>query len=322
MKAALIIALAGVWLLGGCADAPVAPEGNSAFAQSPLPPQTKSNSGVVLVADEGAQAIYVLAFPHLSWKWTTTGVEVLFGGMCSDAAGNVWLANNAEMFEFNHLGKLINTLHMARGYAQSCAVNPRNGDLAVLLNARHNGTPHVAVYCCASKNPVRLVIPGLPRYDFGAYDSNGNLFVDGYNRSSEQFELGVVPENRVRGHLISISGGTINIAGFVQWYAPGNYLAVADSECGTAQLPCIHHVEISGSPGTITGTTFLEGPSGSQIFYLAQGVIDPVDGSLVAGTRGPSTRSVLRWSYPAGGEPIDRNEVTVKYPVGAALSTK
>jgi hypothetical protein len=270
-----------------------------------------------LVTDD----VDIFTLPDFVLKGTITGFSEP-QGMCTGLAGTVWVANTGttQVMQLSRTGKLLNTIDDASGYPVSCAVNPANGDLAVLNIFGFYGAGDALVYTCPSCTPTELTIPKFYDYYFGGYDTKGNLFLDGRN-SSGSTVVGEVSAGRTAGHVIAISGGTIYFPGSVQWYQPGNYLLLGDQLCNGSNSGCLYWVSISKSKGTITGQTDLLSPSG-QNCGAAQVELDPVnDKNVVGGSSCGSAFILGRWLYPAGGTPT--NYLSFGYALaGGAISVK
>jgi hypothetical protein len=113
----------------------------------------------------------------------------------------------------------------------------------------------------------------------------------------------------------------------IQWYRPGGYLALGDQACGGSAASCIYWLSISGTTGTITGTTDLSNYEGGAVCDLAQGVIAGNGARYVAGADyescGNTPATANRWRYDAGGTPTNYNNgAGLVEPLGAAVSTK
>jgi hypothetical protein len=157
----------------------------------------------------------------------------------------------------------------------------------------------------------------------------GNLFVDGRNIRGS-YTLGEIPSGSTTGHLITFvkSRGKIYFPGFLQWYAPANYMVAADQRCDDTPSACLYRVKVSGSHGTIVGKTNLKNPSGGAVCDLTWGELNPVaEKSMVGGDDeycGYASNSLDLWLYPAGSVP----RKTVKFggsnsiPGGGAISLK
>lgn len=302
-----------------------------------ISPNARNQRQLLFVSDLPSASVAIFALPRLNVVGTITG----FGepqGLCADRGGNVWVADTggARVYEYSHSGVLLNTIWATRGYPASCAVNPRNGKLAVLdifSFADHKRRPStitggwapIEVYACPSCSPVVEVVPGMREIFFGAYDNRGTLYVDGLDDSGH-FQIGALPRGYDMGHELELSGGKISSPGMVQWYEPGHYLAVGDQKCNGSSSTCINWVSVSGVSAKITGQTHLETAEGTPVCDMVQGVFDPSgEKTLLGGDYGcnsTSSGSVDRWRYPAGGLPIDSNGDALQGPIGSALSVK
>jgi hypothetical protein len=282
---------------------------------------------LLFVSDFVNSDIYIYSMPLLRLKGTLTG----FGGPqgeCSDAQGNVWVTNTsfAQILKLSRTGSIENTLKDTSGYPIDCAIDPTTGNLAVTNIVDAGSAPGaVVIYPNASGTPTSYTNPNQRNYYFAGYDPSGNLFFDGKD-SSGNFILSELPKGSSSARTVNVSGGTIYFPGMVQWYPAGNYLAVGDQNCGDAVASCVYWVSVSGTAGTITGTTNLSSSSGGTICDMIQGVILPqtknIAGSDLGGcSSAPST--TYRWAFPAGG---GSNNLYANpdyaYPDGAAISNK
>ncbi len=84
-------------------------------------------------SDPGTDDVDMFSLPDMTHKGTLTGFKQPLGE-CSDRKGNVWIANflKHELLEYSHKGTLLNKIHRAGLEPSSCAVNPVNGDIAVI----------------------------------------------------------------------------------------------------------------------------------------------------------------------------------------------
>ncbi|MGB9650931.1 MAG: hypothetical protein WCB01_03930 [Candidatus Cybelea sp.] len=293
-----------------------------------ISPDVNRTPRLFFVSDSGTNDVEIFTLPDFVPKGTITGFSEP-QGMCSGTGGTVWVANTGtnQVMQPSHTGKLLNTIDDAFGYPVGCAVNAANGDLAVLNIFDFSGAGGAFVYSCPSCTPTELTIPDSYYYYYGAYDPNGDLFVDGAN-SSQSSTFGEIPSGSTTGHLITVktSGGKIHSPAIVQWYKPGNYLVATGQVCNTKDANCLDWVKISGSKGTIIGQTDLENPSGGPICGRLTVVLDPRNEKNVVGvnvnTCG-SGSSLDRWLYPAGGVPINSAEPnSLSEPLGGAISVK
>jgi len=313
---------AAALLLAGCgASQSQPPIATDVVRATQLNATPTDSSELLFVSDAGTNDVYILTLPALKLKKTIGGFDQPYH-LCSDNDGNVWVPNlgGRQVLEYNHQGKRINSVsYSSYGYPDACAAGP--GGLLAVFGGPSYSNRNLELYF-ALEVPIKLTIAGFSSYDYGAYDSKGNLFVDGTDTASK-FVLGVVPPNKTKGHLIDLTGGTIHSPGFVQWYAQGDNLVVADENCKNGNT-CIYTVKIAGSKGTITGAVDLLSPSGRGNCGVFQAAIDPTTGKDIAGNiQGCHTyASVDRWAYPAGGTPTNSLQNFVKVPIGAAISAK
>lgn len=211
--------------------------------------------------------------------------------VCSDNQGNVWLTGQYEMLEFAHGGTApVVTLELPGTNSEpvDCAVDPTTGSLAVTVYTESRF--ELDVFADAQGTPA------VYQSDFGiqfcGYDSNGNLFMDGYGGSGE--ELAELPKG---GSAISdISLGKQELGGniwSVQW--DGKYVTV---EGVTNTTATINRLQISGSTATVVGqTTFNKLTRGNRGSWI--------QGSRVLLPWGPERGGHSRigvWPYPAGGK--------------------
>ena len=277
-------------------------------------------------SDSGTDEVYVLTLPGLSLKGTLTGFSEP-QGECSNAKGNIWITNTGteQLLEYSRTGTLLATLDDSTGYPVGCAVNSDN-DLAVTNIFDFSGAGSVLVYKNSTGTPSSLSNPDQYYYYFDGYDSSGNLYTSGRD-SSGTYILSECAEGASSCSTITISGGTVYFPGAVQWYTPGNYLSVSDQLCGDTEAACAYWVTISGSSGTITGTTDLSNYDGSDACDVVQSAIAANGQKYLAGGDyeycGYTSSTSNRWAFDAGGKPSNYNDTAGQdVPIGAAVSTK
>ncbi|MBV8530328.1 MAG: hypothetical protein JO104_03350 [Candidatus Eremiobacteraeota bacterium] len=109
-----------------------------------------------------------------------------------------------------------------------------------------------------------------------------------------------------------MSGASSLKAGSVQW--DGKYLAVGSGALGT-----IYQILLSGSSGSVQGSTELSGTGWVWQFWLANGHEQRKSRIIAPTYAGSGGAEVGYWDYPAGGNPT--KTITGFYqPDGAALS--
>lgn len=225
-------------------------------------------------------------------------------GECTDAAGNVFIANANAVLEYQHGGKKpINELTLSGYTPEGCGVDFTTGDLAVTWYQSESSPNYVAIYSTPSSTPNLYTMSGVS-FVFCAYDANGDLFIDGYSGEvSSNFVLSELPKGA--GNLKAISvGPSFEHPGAVQW--DGKYLAVGDDE---AQK--IYRFAIASSGASLRGTVDLGNAETVYQWWI--------DGKKVIGSDDiPST--VRYWPYPGGGSAIKSITKDVFHPYGATVS--
>jgi hypothetical protein len=224
-------------------------------------------------------------------------------GECSDEAGDVFIADGGDsILEYAHGGKKpIQTLTLSGYGAQSCAVDPTTGNLAVTWDDNFT-KGYVAVYKNASGNPT-LYTNGDMLFSFCGYDPAGSLYVDGTSSKGNEFLFAELPEGSGTMQTITLDQ-SFQHWGAVQW--DGKYVAVTDNEVNT-----MYRFTISGSSGTLEGTVDL---GGAQPLYQLV-----IDGKKVVGADDLSN-AAWYWDYPAGGSPVKSITEDVFHPFGATIS--
>lgn len=294
-----------------------------------ISPDAKGAPRLLFISDYGASDVLIFKMPGMVLKGTLTGFDFP-EGECSDSSGNIWIANTGalEIQQYSRTGTLLKTISDSYGYPASCAFD-KNGNLAVAnIESTTAGAGNIVVYANATGSGTVYTNPAFFQYFFVGYDPNGNLFFDGTNSSRTSSYLAELPAGSSNTTLISLSGGTLYLAGFVQWYRNGNYLALGDQTCG-ANFSCVYWVSVSGSTGTITGTTQLQDFENYEVCDLVQGVIAANGERYLAGMDYEAncgftpTTTVNRWRWDAGGVPTNYNSTaSFTEPIGAAISTK
>jgi hypothetical protein len=177
---------------------------------------------------------------------------------CSDSNGNVFIGDSgtSTVSEFAH-GATTPTrvLQDSQGSPQGCAVDPTTGNLAVMNWACSCGAGNLAIYPNATGSPKIYTNPNQPHPEAGAYDSKGNLIIDGMNQNTANvFE---VAKGSTTFTPLTIKGGTIHFSGQVQWDADG--LLIGDQEYEGQTASAVYRVTLSGKTLTIHGAIPLTG---------------------------------------------------------------
>ena len=241
-------------------------------------------------------------------------------GECSDSAGNVYVVEHRGVFEYSHDGTQVATYLDPYGAGSwSCAVNPRNGDLAVTQYSKG-----VLIYTSPSSKPILLSNPQQYNYYFAGYNEKGELWVDGSsNDGSVVSRCGASSCT-----TISLTHGTIYQPGAVQWDEILHTWIVFDQSCGGFNPgACSYPVSEQGVMGAATN---YDDFNGKEVCFLAQGVVRMDKEQVVFGTDwghgtcyGGRGNTVDRWSAK-GGTPMNYAQLTTKdsIPYGLAISIK
>ena len=130
-------------------------------------PDAKKAHRLLFISDIDTNDVYIFTMPAMKLKGTLTGFDGP-QGMCSDRSGNIWVNNtkSAEIQQYSRDGKLLKTIDDSGYYPVGCAVNKKNGDLAVTnIRSTSGASGNVTVYASGS-DPQTLVNPNQSEYYF------------------------------------------------------------------------------------------------------------------------------------------------------------
>jgi hypothetical protein len=222
---------------------------------------------------------------------------------CSDKAGHVYITDGDNIFVYAHGGKEpLRTLTFSGYLTVGCSSDPTTGNLAVTYELGVSKA-YVAVYQQAQGKPI-LYQDGNLIFAYCGYDAAGNLYVDGTYGGGEDFAFVELPKGSSKLEMITLNQ-TFQSPGIVQW--DGKYITVGDN-----QLENIYRFVISGSEGTLVGTTSLGGAPDMAQWWI--------EGDKVIGGAGIG-QAVYYWDYPAGGNPVGSITKGVLYPFGVTVSS-
>jgi hypothetical protein len=235
---------------------------------------------LLYVSDLGTNEVDVLTYP----SGTLIGKLSGFGsvaGLCVDKAADVFVVDEAGPIQvFAHGESTPSRKLTAYGAPYGCSVDPVTGNLAVTnLSSYLYGA--VAIYPKAKGSPNLIKSDDANSTYFCGYDTSGNLFVDGNDRSAK-FVLWELPKGKSTLSDLNFTK-TIDKPGGVQW--DGTYVAVGDYDAGLIY-------RTKHGTGVVAQTVTLKSGSDVQQFWI--------DGSTLIGQ---STGEVPYWHYPAGGSP-------------------
>lgn len=227
--------------------------------------------------------VYVYTFPEVK----LVGGIVVGGyasGLCANDSGDVFVTGAYTVYEYRHAqARRAAAISDPLG-ADSCSVNPTNGDLAVA------GIGGLAVFRHGKGfqwHLGRLYGFNMNGYSSCAYDATGNLFFDGTLSASSGLQQLFV-------ELPSDGKQLENVTLNVKLTTPGNltwdskYLAVGDK----GNL-LIHRFAIRGRRGTQIGKLSLSGVQEVRQFWIQNGIL--------IGPAFESNWLFGLWPYPGGG---------------------
>ncbi|MGA7355125.1 MAG: hypothetical protein WBW76_06825 [Candidatus Cybelea sp.] len=287
-------------------------------------PDAKRAHRLLFISDDSSQDVYIFTMPAMQLKGTLTGFNGP-QGMCSDKQGNIWVVNTgtSQGLKYSRTGHLLGMVTDPSGTPAGCAVDPTNGDLALSETRGSSGAGGIEIYHNGSGSPTRYSNPSQYEYFFPTYDTDGNLYVDGFSYPTDAVMISELPSGKHRMHTINYSGGTIRFPGGVNWDRVKRQLVVNDQECNSLYASCVYQLTVSGFSAKIVGSTPLNNFDGTAC-DVDQGTIAP-SGKYFAGpciTFAYSVSSVDRWAYPSGGKPSHYNDSVVVEPIGSAISEK
>jgi len=249
---------------------------------------TSSGNALLYIAKTGNDyGTLILSYPAGK---QVNRINRVLGPMCTDPnTGNVYIISGGTIREYAPDKKhSIGLLTTEEGEFDGCAVDPTTGDLAVTVYAGPNERYSVWIYQNLSSTPAKYFARMGELLDFCGFDSQGNLFVDGYNKRG--FLLAELPVGASKITKISLD---LNMErdGPVQW--DGTYITVENPMSD----PEIYRIAVSGSKGTVVGVTKL----GSRVGQYP--VHSWIQGNTVIAPDGPTTQNniVGYWHYPKGG---------------------
>jgi hypothetical protein len=259
---------------------------NADRSKSWMLPEAKGEDLIYAVGGCGGTCI--LSYPSGKVVGAITGYDGggTYSADCSDANGNVYIANDDEEVEFAHAGTTpIATFALPGDSARGCSVDPVTGNLAVV----YADSP-VAVFKPGSGAPVTYE-SGLDATYCG-YDNTGNLFVDGW-LAGQKVGLAELPKGGDKFLAVSVSQ-SVGQPGQVQ--RDGKYITY---ESGGYPPIVISQLEVYGSQATVVGTTTLNAihHSSRQSWIYKNTIIAPYS------NHGQYARNIGIWKYPEGGDP-------------------
>jgi hypothetical protein len=252
------------------------------------------HTALLYVSDVYLGTVSVYSYPDLAPMGMLSGLSSP-EGLCTDPkSGDIWVAQifKSDIVNFAHGGTApIRTLQDVQdAYVNSCAVNPKNGDLAATNQTIQGSDPgNLAIFKQGQGKPKIYSDRKIFTLDFAGYDAAGNLFLDAtsYQRGSP-FRLDELPYGTNGLTNVPWSGPQLRLPGGVQY--DGTSLAVGNAK---------RHIVYQTDNGAVIGTTTLGGACTVYQFFIYRG-------KVIAPSICKSNGTVLIYDYPAGGAPVAR----------------
>jgi hypothetical protein len=301
-------AAAAPFFASGADPAPAMP----ALRSSWMRPDAKSMQ-LLYVSDVQNADVLVYEFPTLELAGTLSGSFQEPVGECVDAAGDVFIVDRElhEVLEYAHGGsKPLQTLDDANQDPLGCAIDPSSGDLAVTNYGTDLGGPgSVSIYRKARGSPATYSTSIIAHAYYDAYDSKGELYVDGLPSGSYEYAMAVFKNGTFkRFHLGRVSLPYVD--GVI--VTNGTQLTIGQQygEGDNGSNSIIYRLSDSGE---ITGTTGLKGTSNCYLYSVV--------GNEAVCYYVATTSKVLIWKYPRGGKAIKAADISgTSDPFGTAVS--
>ena len=304
LRSSFLLAALLAGSLAGCGGAPVATRSVPLarhLAGSWMDPSAKTKPLLYLSDESGL--VYVYAYPSLAPMGTLAGMTTP-AGLCTDRKGDVWVTDTirSQVVEFAHGGTVpIRTLQDGEGYLYACAVNPRNGDLAIANNTiGGDDAGNVTIFSHGFGKATAYSDRHVRFVDFLGYDPRGDLLVDGYAAYRRSPWLDELAAGGKKLKHIAWHGPRINHPGGVQW--DGSSWAIGTTSGVIYQT----------ANGAVKGKTTLEDACYADQFFI--------DGSRVIASSLCNSVGVFHiYKYPDGGAPL-KTIAGFTYPYGAVIS--
>jgi hypothetical protein len=293
-------------LVTGCVRSSALPVAVTAASHRATTPAEENL--LLYVSDAGNNDVNFYTWPNLRFRATLTGFGAV-RGLCASPTGSIYIvdAQNDDIVRYGHGAQSPSKILYDQGYhPNGCAVDRVTGKLAVTLISESSGQPGVlALFTHAAGRPVYYGIANIFTPAYCAFDSKGNLFIDGTDKKGN-FALGEMAFGYHSVSTVTLKQ-TIGVPGGVQW--DGTYLVIGDQ--GTSSKgSTLYQFTIAGGAGTLEGTVPLgESAKVAQFWTGSIKLVGPNSGGSEVGI----------WSYPAGGQPL-KTIGGFKKPIAAVVT--
>jgi DNA-binding beta-propeller fold protein YncE len=232
---------------------------------------------------------------------------------CTDRAGNVYIPDQEEarITEFAHgASSSQRTFADPKAFPSACAVDPVSGRLAVVNFKTYGGNANVVVFDKQTGRVARYADPDLTTGASVAYDSAGNLFVNGLDAHSKYrlYELAATGSQLV---ALQIQGATLHIPGRLQW--TGSELLAGDQSYRGHMSSGAYRLSVHGTKAVVDAAIAFEG-SRDVAGFCKRGTGN--EAKIVAPDM--AQNALLIYSFPGGK--LERRIDGPFTPAGAVIS--
>jgi hypothetical protein len=279
-----------------------------------------ARSTLLYVSGEATNSVYVYSYPKATLVGTLTGFNAP-SGECTGKNGDVYILNGGgnTVDVYAHGGTTpIETLDLPGYPGLSCSVDSKTGAFAVGSFYDDSCTEcagDIVIFPKGSNTPITYQPTGIIAEPPGcAYDNHGDLFCDAYSDKDSKFLLFELPKHGKNLIPISVDSSTLK-SGPMQW--DGEYLAIGSGAAGT-----IYQIALSGSMGTVEGTTTLNNTDWVWQSWITGAKKGQQGTRIIAPTYLSSIAYAGYWNYPAGGTATKMISLpSYSQPDGVTLST-
>ncbi len=319
---------AAVMLPACSSQAPVLPNGSVvASARVALAPRSSwmdpaAASATLLYVSNGDAIVNVYTYAERK----LVGELINFKqpeGECTDAKGDIYItdAGAEKIVEYAHGAKTPTRTIKAGTYRPyACAINPKNGDLAVANLGGGDtsyGQGNVAIYAHAKGSPTLYTNSEMVSVNGCAYDKYGDLLATAYfYGSSYPYDFTYFAYLPAKSHdyqLIDLFPSSYGYGFSVYGLGwDGKYFTV-----DTQDRLYLFAINIKAQP---EGTVSMPGAFGPVAFNNTSPAKQATQALSGSGSETSNTDAVDYWDYPAGGSPIESITHGVYKPFGVAIS--
>jgi hypothetical protein len=310
-------AVLSAFVLSGCGSG----ISNTSGAQAALPaaPQFQQNAAsmkpdvasqpLLYVADSGSGTVKTYLYPSLTYVGQITGfMEPLF--LCLGKSNSVFVVDYAtgQVSQYAHATSSPIQVLTGLTLPYQCAYDKQTKNLAVVANiessSEHIG--YVAVYHNATGTPHIYYDRDASILTGVAYDSQSNLYVDGYAGTSDTFYYAKLDAPESTFNAIILQGGTPGSAGPMYFDAFNNYIDIGDFATKIYQIP-------AATPNTVTHIVNVSVPGSTSNGFT----VPSLKRVIVADA---FENQVLIFKYPHGGTAVNAITTGLNMPWDALVS--